>query len=131
MNALSSGAIHVDYTDHFICLSLSCSRERGQKRRVNLERSLRSQGTNFQSDLFLMSFEEYLKFGILSILVRLWRYLAMWLADMDEHNKLLKASYFVVRSLPEQMDMERGIIGVNCYYYINDTEEFCQLRAPG
>lgn len=78
-----------------------------------------------------MSFEEYLKFGILSVLVRLWRYLAMWLADMDEHNKLLKASYFVVRSLPEQMEMERGIIGVDCYYYINDTEEFCQLRAPG
>lgn len=55
----------------------------------------------------------------------------MWFASMDEHNKLLKASYFVVRSLPEQMGMERETFGFNCFNYIDDTKNFINLQHLG
>lgn len=115
----------------FLCPTQGEHRTSGPKRRVDLERALKSQGTNSQSDLFLMSFKRYLKFVILSTLVRLRRYLAMWFANMDEHNKLLKASYFVVRSLPKQMGMERETFGVNCFNYIDDTKNFINLQHLG
>lgn len=87
--------IRLSISSAFLCPAQGEHRSSGPKRRVNLERALKSPGTNSQSDLFLVPFERYLKCAILSTLVRLRRYLAMWFANMDEHNKLLKASYFL------------------------------------